>query len=175
MSILLPNLTDKEFSAYNDVKKMRRIIGDFFDRVILTKKATNRNVNSGELKHLIEHWAETKRDERRNHFYQGNTYILEPFLVKVMYEKGIALREQNVSTTNILYSRCFVGIAKKSIQKIQCFNNQSTPDDNFKVKPFFWHRRGPLYKHHIKRLEQLGYDNIGKRIHWENIYFGKHV
>ena len=31
----------------------------------------------------------------------GNTYILEPFLVKVMHEKDIALKEQNISTSNI--------------------------------------------------------------------------
>ena len=175
MSIVLPNLTDKEFSSYNDVNKMRRIIDDFFNRVILTKKATNRNVTSGELKHLIEHWAETKRDGRRNNFYQGNTYILEPFLVKVMHEKGIALKEQNLSETNILFSRCFVGISRKSIQKIQCFNNQATPDDDFKVKPFFWHRRGPLLKHHRERLYELGYDDVYKIHGWEKIYFGKHV
>ena len=34
MSIVLPTLTDKEFSTYNDVNQMRRIINDFFDRKI---------------------------------------------------------------------------------------------------------------------------------------------
>ena len=175
MSIVLPTLTDKEFSTYNNVNQMRRIINDFFDRVILTKKATNRNVTSGELKHLIERWAETKRDDKQNNFYQGNTYILEPFLVKVMHEKGIALIEQNLSETNILFSRCFVGIAKKSIQKLECFNHQATPDDDFKVKPFYWHPIGPMYKHHRERLHELGYDNIWKAHDWKKIYHGKHA
>ena len=35
MSIVLPNLTDKEFSSYNDVNQMRRIIDHFFSKVKL--------------------------------------------------------------------------------------------------------------------------------------------
>jgi hypothetical protein len=62
MSIVLPNLTDKEFSSYNDVNQMRRIIDHFFSKVILTERATYRSVTSGELKHLIEHWAEIKNE-----------------------------------------------------------------------------------------------------------------
>jgi len=161
MSIVLPNLTDEEFSSYNDVNQMRRIIDDFFNRVILTKKATNRSVTSGELKHLIEHWAELKMNHKQEKNYDGNTYILEPFLVKVMHEKGIALKEQNISETNILFSRCFVGIAKKSIEKLQCFIHQATPDDDFKVKPFYWYTGGPMYKHHRERL-QLAMMMFGK-------------
>ena len=176
MSIVLPNLTDKEFSSYNDVNQMRRIIDHFFSKVILTERATYRNVTSGELKHLIERWAELKMNHRQERVYgHGNTYILEPFLVKVMHEKDIALKEQNISTSNIVYSRCFVGISKKSIEKLQCFNHQATPDDDFKVKPFSWHVGGPMYKHHRERLHEIGYDDVWKAYDWKKIYYGKHV
>jgi hypothetical protein len=176
MSIVLPNLTDKEFSSYNDVNRMKRIIDDFFNRVILTKKATNRSVTSGELKHLIEHWAGLKMNHKQERVYgYSNTYILEPFLVKVMHEKGIALIESNLSQSNILFSRCFVGIAKKSIEKLQCFIHQATPDDDFKVKPFSWHAGGPMYKHHRERLHEIGYDDVWKAHDWKKIYYGKHV
>ena len=176
MSIVLPNLTDEEFSSYNDVNQMRRIIDHFFSKVILTERATYRNVTSGELKHLIERWAELKMNHRQERVYgHGNTYILEPFLVKVMHEKDIALKEQNISTSSIIYSRCFVGISKKSIEKLQCFNHQATPDDDFKVKPFSWHVGGPMYKHHRERLHEIGYDDVWKAHDWKKIYYGKHI
>tara|TARA_Y100000114_G_scaffold151473_1_gene168254 strand:- start:522 stop:1052 length:531 start_codon:yes stop_codon:yes gene_type:complete len=173
MSITLPTLTDKQFSSYNDVNKMRRIINDFFDRVLLTKKATHRNVSSGDLKHMIEDWAHLKRDGNQKPKYPGNTYILEPFLVKVAHEKNVPLKEIKLSETNILFSRCYVGVSKRSIDKLDCFNHQATPDDDFKVKPYEWHRHGPLLNHHIKRLAEIGYDDIWKANDWKKIYYGK--
>ena len=181
MSIVLPNLTDKEFSSYNDVNRMRRIIDDFFNKVILTKKATYRlHVTSGELKHLIERWAGLKMNHKQERVYgYNNTYILEPFLVKVMHEKGIALKESNLSQSNILYSRCFVGIPKKSIEKLQCFIHQATPDDDFKVKPFYWHlfiiRRSYVANITEKDYMKLAIDDVWKAHDWKKIYYGKHV
>ena len=78
--VIIPKLTDKEFSLYNDVNKMNKIIDDYLDRVITVNKPTHKNVTCGELKHHIERWADIKK-------YGGNCYILGAYLVKRLYEK----------------------------------------------------------------------------------------
>ena len=57
---------------------MKMLIDELVDRVIVTNKATRKNVTTGELKHLVEGWADTKG-------YKGNNYILEPYLIKRLY------------------------------------------------------------------------------------------
>ena len=77
-SLFLPILTDEEYSKYNDINRMKMLIDELIDRVIVTNKATRKNVTTGELKHLVEGWADTKG-------YKGNNYILEPYQIKRLY------------------------------------------------------------------------------------------
>jgi len=167
--VIVPNLTNEEFSLWNDVSKMNKIIDDYLDRVIIVNKPTHKNVTCGELKHHIERWASIKG-------YGGNCYILGAYLVKRLYEKKIPLtpyrfRTRSLSGRGDGYTLCYVGISRKSMLKSSCFENGKTPDDDFRVKPFDWawhyFALGPK---HYERLKELGYGNLyhGSEFNWED-------
>ena len=169
-SLFLPILTDEEYSKYNDINRMKMLIDELVDRVIVTNKATRKNVTTGELKHLVEGWADTKG-------YKGNNYILEPYLIKRLYEKKIPLKPYSTGTIyndegyKTDFSRCFVAVSEKSILKISCYINGKTPDDDFKVKPFDWEQHYIcLNDRHYERLRELGYGKLyyGSEYNWKD-------
>jgi len=168
--VIIPKLTDEEFSLYNDVNKMNKLIDEFLDKVIFINKPTHKNITCGELKHKIEHWANIKK-------YGGNCYILGPYLVKRLYEKKVPLTPYKFRTGSLIgddkrgdYTPCFVGISRKSMLKASCFVNGYTPDDDFKSKPFdwAWHYMC-LGEKHYERLRELGYGKLyhGSEHNWE--------
>ena len=166
--VIVPNLTDEEFSLWNDVSKMNKIIDDYLEKVIIVNKPTYKYVSCGELKHHMERWAEIKG-------YGGNCYVLGAYLVKRLYEKNIPLKPYRFRTGSLTgkddgYTVCYVGISRKSILKSSCFENGKTPDDDFRVKPFDWawhylHLSGK----HYERLRELGYGKLyrGSEYNWE--------